>query len=49
MSNIVDFRMVEIDNINLLIKKLDNKMLNMLIIDIKIKSKENTFLATKKL
>ena len=34
-NNIVDFRMAKIDNINLLIKKQENKILCKLIIDIK--------------
>ena len=48
ISNIVDFRIVEIDNINLAIKKLNDKILCILIMDMKSKSKENIFLAIKK-
>ena len=40
MNNIVDFQMTEINNINLLIKKLDNKIVRMLIIDTKAKNEE---------
>ena len=48
LSNIVNFRMIEIDSINSPIKKLDNKMLYMLIIDMKTISGEKVFLAIKK-
>ena len=49
LNNIVNFRMTEVDNINLLIKKLEYKMLHELIIDIKILSGERVFLAIGKL
>ena len=49
LSNIVGFRIVEINNINLPIKKLDNKMLCKLFMDMKIISREIIFLAIKKL
>ena len=44
----VDFRIVEINNINSPIKKLDNKILYKLIMNMKIISGENIFLAIKK-
>ena len=49
LNNIVDFRIIEVDNINSLIKKLEYKMLYKLIIDTKILSGERVFLAIKKL
>ena len=45
----VNFRIVEINNINSLIKKLDNKILCILIMDAKTTSGENVFLAIEKL
>ena len=44
----VGFRIVEINNINSPIKKLDNKMLFKLIVDMKIMSREKIFLAIEK-
>ena len=44
----VDFRIIEVDNINSLITKLECKILHELIIDIKIPSGERVFLAIKK-
>ena len=41
--------MIEVDNINLPIKKLECKILHELIMDIKIPSGERVFLAIKKL
>ena len=49
LSNIVGFRIVEINNINLPIEKLDNKMLCKLFVDMKIISREIMFLAIEKL
>ena len=46
---IVDFRMIEVDNINLLTKKLEYKILCKLIMNIKILLGERVFLAIKKL
>ena len=48
MNNIVDFQITEINNINLQIKKLDNKMVRMWIIDTKAENKEKVFLAIEK-
>ena len=47
MNNIVDFQMTKISNINLLIKKLDNKIVRMLIIDMKAENREKLFLVIK--
>ena len=49
MNNVVDLGITEIDNINSLIKKLENKILCELIIDMKTISGERIFLAVKKL
>ena len=48
LSNMVGFRIVEINNINSPIKKLDNKMIFKLIVDMKIMSREKIFLAIEK-
>ena len=48
LSNMVDFMIIEINNINSQIKKLDNKMLRILIIDTKTISREKVFLAIEK-
>ena len=48
LNNIVNFRMVEIDNINSPIKKLEHKMLRKLIMNIKTVSGERVFLAIEK-
>ena len=45
----VDFRITEVDNINLPIKKLEHKMLWKLLVDMKILLEERVFLAIKKL
>ena len=49
LNNMVDFRMIEVNNINLPIKKLEHKKLYELIIDMKILLGESVFLAIKKL
>ena len=48
LNNMEDFRIVKINNINSLIKKLDNKILCMLIMNMKTISGENVLLAIKK-
>ena len=45
----MDFSIIEVNTINLLIKKLECKILSELIIDIKIVSGERVFLAIEKL
>ena len=40
MNNIVDFQIIEINNTNLLIKKLCSKIAKMLIIDVKAENKD---------
>ena len=49
LNNIVSFKITEINNINLPIKKLKNKMLHELITEMKIMSRERVFLAIEKL
>ena len=44
----VDFQITKIDNINLPIKKLDNKMVRILIIDMKAENSKKVFLVIKK-
>ena len=49
LNNIVDFRIIEVDNINSLIKKLEYKIIHKLIMNIKTLFEEKIFLAIKKL
>ena len=48
MNNMADFQITKINNINLLIKKLDNKIVRILIMDTKAENGEKVFLSIKK-
>ena len=48
INNMVDFQMTKFNNINFPIKKLDNKMVRIFIIGMKVKNGEKVFLEIEK-